>query len=171
MNIAWVKAHQDDVKPICELSIDAQLNCIAEKDAELFCLNAPDHLSPVGAPPVLPLNHAYIRKAGLNDATIDKIDWSALGENLQRQHLFNQIRLVKFMHNWLHVGKRKHLMNITDIGVCPACSTDHKTWMHLYHCKDANSVAIHTLPITKFHATLLKCKTAPIIRDVLTLYS
>eukprot|EP00957_Ditylum_brightwellii_P144621 11017310-Ditylum_brightwellii.AAC.1 len=122
MNIALVKAHQDDVKPICKLSVDAQLNCIANKDGEPFCLNAPDHLSPVGAPPMLPLNHTYIvlngtvvtnnfktilydnykaidirkyvkRKTGLNDATIGKIDWSALGQNLQRQHLFNQIRL------------------------------------------------------------------------------
>eukprot|EP00957_Ditylum_brightwellii_P071061 5400088-Ditylum_brightwellii.AAC.1 len=122
MSTPWVKAHQDDVKLICKLSIDAQLNCIANKDAELFRLNAPDHLSPVGAPPVLLLSHAYIvlngtvvtnnfktilqdnyeaiyiqkyikRKTGLNDATIDKIDWTALGQNLQRQYLFNQIRL------------------------------------------------------------------------------
>eukprot|EP00957_Ditylum_brightwellii_P029202 2207319-Ditylum_brightwellii.AAC.1 len=164
MNIAWVKAHQDDAKPICELGIDAKLNCTANRDAKIFRLNVPDHFSPVGAPPVLPLNRAYIalngtmvtnnfktilqdnyeaidirkyvkRKTGLNDASIDKIDWSALSQNLQRQHLFNQIRLVKFMHNW---------------------------------CKDANSVANCTLAITKFCATLLKSKTAPIIRDVLT---
>eukprot|EP00957_Ditylum_brightwellii_P166982 12712320-Ditylum_brightwellii.AAC.1 len=104
MSVAWVKAHQDDGKPICELSIYAKLNCTANRDAELFHLNDPDHLSPVGAPPVLPLNHAYLvlngtvvtnnfktilqdnyeainitkyvkRKTGLNDATIDKIDW------------------------------------------------------------------------------------------------
>eukprot|EP00957_Ditylum_brightwellii_P097062 7391474-Ditylum_brightwellii.AAC.1 len=99
MNFAWVKAHQDDVKPICKLSIDAQLNCTVNKDAELFCLNAPDDLSSVGAPPVLLLNHTYIvlngavvtnnfktiykainirkyvkRKTGLNNATIDKIN-------------------------------------------------------------------------------------------------
>eukprot|EP00957_Ditylum_brightwellii_P057598 4367664-Ditylum_brightwellii.AAC.1 len=72
------------------------------------------------------------------------------------------------MHKWLRVGIRKHLLNVTDLGVCPVCSTDHETWMHLYYCKDANSVAIRTLAITKFHATLLKCKTAPIINDVLT---
>eukprot|EP00957_Ditylum_brightwellii_P157501 11987318-Ditylum_brightwellii.AAC.1 len=72
------------------------------------------------------------------------------------------------MHNWLHVGKRKHLMNVSDLRVCPVCSTGHKMWIHLYHCKDADSVAICTLAITKFCATRLKCKTAPIIRDVLT---
>eukprot|EP00957_Ditylum_brightwellii_P186038 14164261-Ditylum_brightwellii.AAC.1 len=49
MNIAWVKVHQDDVKSLCKLSIDAKLNCISNKDAELFRLSAPDHLSPVGA--------------------------------------------------------------------------------------------------------------------------
>eukprot|EP00957_Ditylum_brightwellii_P190390 14492916-Ditylum_brightwellii.AAC.1 len=104
MNIAWVKAHQDDAKLLCELSIDAQLNCTTDRDTKLFRLNAPDHLSPVGAPPVLPLNHTYPvvngigvtnnlktilhdnckaidirkyvkKKTGLDDATIDKIDW------------------------------------------------------------------------------------------------
>eukprot|EP00957_Ditylum_brightwellii_P166983 12712321-Ditylum_brightwellii.AAC.1 len=60
MNIAWVKAHQDDAKPICELIIDAKLNCTAVRDAELFCLNAPDHLSQVGVAPVLLLNHVYL---------------------------------------------------------------------------------------------------------------
>eukprot|EP00957_Ditylum_brightwellii_P210292 15364802-Ditylum_brightwellii.AAC.1 len=111
MNIAWVKAYHDDVKPICKLCIDAQINCIVDRDAELLCLNVPDHLSPVGAPPMLPLIHAYIvhngtvvtnnfktilhdnykvidnqkyvkRKTELNDATIDNIDWSALSQHL-----------------------------------------------------------------------------------------
>eukprot|EP00957_Ditylum_brightwellii_P163916 12479284-Ditylum_brightwellii.AAC.1 len=111
-----------------QLSLDAQLNCTPDRDAELFWLTAPDYLSLVGAPPELPLNHAYLvvngtvvtnnlkfilqdnyeaidirkcikKKTSLDDATIDKIDWSVLGQNLQRQHLFNQIRLVKFMHN------------------------------------------------------------------------
>eukprot|EP00957_Ditylum_brightwellii_P211227 15365920-Ditylum_brightwellii.AAC.2 len=59
MNVAWVKTHQDDAKPICKLSIDAKLNCTANRDAKLFRLNAPDNFSPVGVPPVLPLNHAY----------------------------------------------------------------------------------------------------------------
>eukprot|EP00957_Ditylum_brightwellii_P071488 5434270-Ditylum_brightwellii.AAC.1 len=112
MNITWVKAHQDDAKPICNLSIDAKLNCTANRDAELFHLNVPDHLSPVGVPPVLPLNHVYLvlngtvvtnnfknilrdnydainirkyvkRKTGLNDAAIDKIDWSALSKTFR----------------------------------------------------------------------------------------
>eukprot|EP00957_Ditylum_brightwellii_P006278 476171-Ditylum_brightwellii.AAC.1 len=133
---------------MCELTLDAQINCTANRDSELFRLTAPAHLSPVGAPPELPLNHAYlvvngtvvtnklksilqdnyeatnirkyiIKKTSLDDATIDKIDWCVLGQNLQRQHLFNQIRLVKFIHNWLHVGKQKNLMNATDLGVCP----------------------------------------------------
>eukprot|EP00957_Ditylum_brightwellii_P145949 11114632-Ditylum_brightwellii.AAC.1 len=105
--------------------------CTIDRDVELFRLTAPAHLSPMGAPLELPLNHAYLvvngtvvtnhlksllqenyeatiirkyikKKTSLDDATIDKIDWHAIGQNLQRQHLFNQIRLIKFMHNWLH---------------------------------------------------------------------
>eukprot|EP00957_Ditylum_brightwellii_P099984 7619702-Ditylum_brightwellii.AAC.1 len=122
MNVSWVKAHQDDTKPMCELTLDAQLNCTTNMDAELFWLTAPAHLCPVGTPPKLLLNHTYLavngtvvtnnlksilqdnyeatdikkyikKKASLDDATIDKIDWSALGQNLRRQHICNQIRL------------------------------------------------------------------------------
>eukprot|EP00957_Ditylum_brightwellii_P088784 6761445-Ditylum_brightwellii.AAC.1 len=150
MNFSWVKAHQDDTKLMCELSLDAQLNCIADRDKELFRLTTPDHLSPVGAPPELPLNHAYLvvngtmvtnnlksilhdnyeaidirqyikKKTSLNDATIDKIDWSVLGQNLQRQHLFNQIRLIKFMHNWLHVAPI----------ICDVLTYKLSPWVHL----------------------------------------
>eukprot|EP00957_Ditylum_brightwellii_P053693 4068064-Ditylum_brightwellii.AAC.1 len=59
-------------------------------------------------------------------------------------------------------------MNATDLGVCLVCSSEHETWMYLYHCINADSVAINALAITKLCASLLKCKTAPITRDVLT---
>eukprot|EP00957_Ditylum_brightwellii_P122135 9314372-Ditylum_brightwellii.AAC.1 len=164
---------------MCKLSLDAQFTCTSDRDAELFWLTAPDHLSPVGAFLELLLNHTYLvingtvvtnnlksilhvnyegidirkyakKKTSLDDATIDKIDLSVLGQNLQRQYLFDHIRLVKCMHNWLHFSKQKNLINATDLGVCPVCSSKHETQTHLYHCKDADSVAICTLAITKF---------------------
>eukprot|EP00957_Ditylum_brightwellii_P040686 3079854-Ditylum_brightwellii.AAC.1 len=60
MSVTWVTAHQDDAKFMCEMILDTQLNCTADRDAELFRLTVPDHFSPEGAPPELRLNHTYL---------------------------------------------------------------------------------------------------------------
>eukprot|EP00957_Ditylum_brightwellii_P111058 8469311-Ditylum_brightwellii.AAC.1 len=38
---------------------------------------------------------------------MNKIDWDNLGTMLERQQLFNKVRLVKFMRNWLNTGHQK----------------------------------------------------------------
>eukprot|EP00957_Ditylum_brightwellii_P057556 4364121-Ditylum_brightwellii.AAC.1 len=92
---------------MCELTLDAQLNYTADRDAKLFRMNAPTQLCPVEAPPELPLNCAYLvingtvvtnnlksmlqdnyeandirkyikKKISLDDATMDMIDWGEL---------------------------------------------------------------------------------------------
>eukprot|EP00957_Ditylum_brightwellii_P033540 2542311-Ditylum_brightwellii.AAC.1 len=95
------------------------------------------------------------------------IDWDALGQNLKKQHLFSQIRLVKYMHNWLHVGRHKNLMNATDLGFCPVYLKEKETWQHLLCCTHNDSLAIRTLAVTQFKSSLFKCKTALIICSTL----
>eukprot|EP00957_Ditylum_brightwellii_P084049 6390046-Ditylum_brightwellii.AAC.1 len=122
LNISWVKAHQDEKKPFHELPLEAQLNCIVDKDAEQFCTSASPDLQPTELLPELPQNKAYLivnrtvvtnnlkkilknnydtiniqkyvqKKTSLLDNVMDTIDWDSLGRNLKKQHLFNQIRL------------------------------------------------------------------------------
>eukprot|EP00957_Ditylum_brightwellii_P048903 3710258-Ditylum_brightwellii.AAC.1 len=38
---------------------------------------------------------------------MNKIHWDNLGITLEQQLLFNKLRLVKFMHNWLNTGHQK----------------------------------------------------------------
>eukprot|EP00957_Ditylum_brightwellii_P082015 6236516-Ditylum_brightwellii.AAC.1 len=98
--ISWVKAHQDKKKPFHNLPLDAQLNCIADKGAAQFCTSASPELQPTESLIELPQNKAYMihtkyvqKKTSLLDNVMDTIDWDALGRNLEKQHLFNQIRL------------------------------------------------------------------------------
>eukprot|EP00957_Ditylum_brightwellii_P131300 10013935-Ditylum_brightwellii.AAC.1 len=49
---SWVKAHQDDHKPVADLALDAQLNCMADKDAIRCTVAFP--LAPTDVPPEFP---------------------------------------------------------------------------------------------------------------------
>eukprot|EP00957_Ditylum_brightwellii_P043064 3262678-Ditylum_brightwellii.AAC.1 len=60
MLVSWVKAHQDDNKPMCKLALDAQHNCTADRDAKLFRMNTLVYICSAEAPPKLLLNHAYL---------------------------------------------------------------------------------------------------------------
>eukprot|EP00957_Ditylum_brightwellii_P184558 14056275-Ditylum_brightwellii.AAC.1 len=120
--ISWVKAYQDGKKPFHKFPLNAQLNCIADKDAEQFCTPASPDLQPTEFPPELLQNKAYMivngtvvtnnlkeilqnnydainiqkyvqQKTDLQDNVMDMINWDALGRNLEKQHLFDQIRL------------------------------------------------------------------------------
>eukprot|EP00957_Ditylum_brightwellii_P156217 11890426-Ditylum_brightwellii.AAC.1 len=46
-------------------------------------------------------------KTRLSIVDMNKIHWDNLGITLERQQLFNKVRLVKFMHNWLNTGHQK----------------------------------------------------------------
>eukprot|EP00957_Ditylum_brightwellii_P184514 14054027-Ditylum_brightwellii.AAC.1 len=60
LNVSWVKAHQDNTTPIADLTLDAMLNCTANKDTENFQLTTSTELQLKLAPPELPLTKAYL---------------------------------------------------------------------------------------------------------------
>eukprot|EP00957_Ditylum_brightwellii_P091343 6954538-Ditylum_brightwellii.AAC.1 len=50
-------------------------------------------------------------KTGLSIDNMNQIDWDNLGITLEQQQLFNKVRLVKFVHNWLNTGHQKKQIN------------------------------------------------------------
>eukprot|EP00957_Ditylum_brightwellii_P182901 13932105-Ditylum_brightwellii.AAC.1 len=56
--VLWVKAHQDNIKQVNNLTLDACLNVIADTDVNTFRANAPPNLLPRPRPTVFPSNHA-----------------------------------------------------------------------------------------------------------------
>jgi hypothetical protein len=59
LNPTWVKAHQDDHEPVADLTLDAQLNCLADKDADRFRRTITSPLAPIDMPPEFPTTSAY----------------------------------------------------------------------------------------------------------------
>eukprot|EP00957_Ditylum_brightwellii_P163720 12464371-Ditylum_brightwellii.AAC.2 len=60
LNASWVNAHQDKETLIANLTLDAMLNCTADKDVEKFRLTARVKLQLKLAPPALSLTNAYL---------------------------------------------------------------------------------------------------------------
>eukprot|EP00957_Ditylum_brightwellii_P138055 10525136-Ditylum_brightwellii.AAC.1 len=96
---------------------------------------------------------------------MNKIDWDNLGIMLERQQLFNNVQLVKFMHNWLNTGYQKKQMDKHAVNTCPICLDAEETWRHLLQCQHKDSIAIRTLTLTFFKLDLLQLETAPILRE------
>ena len=54
----------------------------------------------------------YIKnKYEWTDANMDSINWKAVGHAKRRLKLNKTIRISKFMHEWLNVGKQKQKIN------------------------------------------------------------
>eukprot|EP00957_Ditylum_brightwellii_P201787 15327239-Ditylum_brightwellii.AAC.2 len=156
LNASWVKAHQDNTTPIENFSLKSQLNVMADADAKKNHLNAPTSLTPIAAPIIVPSNTAYLqinkvavtnnipetirsasvvtgmehyvkKKTRYNKEQMDSADWDSLGSTPQRQMLNNQIRLVKFMNNWLNTGQQKQKLDEFTFDCCPVCGNEEET--------------------------------------------
>jgi hypothetical protein len=136
LHMEWVKAHQDNSTPVELLPLEAQLNVIADADVTAFRINTPPSLTPTATPIQFTSTRASIainttvstsnlqqwirdnylcsdisryiqRKTGLTTAQMEEIEWDCLGNALECQKLHTQVRLIKFMHNWLNTGTQK----------------------------------------------------------------
>eukprot|EP00957_Ditylum_brightwellii_P003596 272474-Ditylum_brightwellii.AAC.1 len=96
---------------------------------------------------------------------MNKIDWDNLGIMLEQQQLFNKVRLVTFMHNWLNTGHHKKQIDKNAVDACPICLDVEETWRHLFQCQHEDSIMIRTFALTLFKSDLLQLETAPILHE------
>eukprot|EP00957_Ditylum_brightwellii_P060114 4565044-Ditylum_brightwellii.AAC.1 len=61
---------------------------------------------------------------------MDEIDWDNLGKALAAQKLHTQIRIIKFIHNWLSTGTQKQKFYEDVVMSCPVCCLETETWQH-----------------------------------------
>eukprot|EP00957_Ditylum_brightwellii_P209299 15361137-Ditylum_brightwellii.AAC.2 len=67
------------------------------------------------------------RQTGLISAQMEEINWDSLGAALESQKMHTQIRLIKFMHNWLNTGKQKQKIYEDAIADCPILCAENET--------------------------------------------
>eukprot|EP00957_Ditylum_brightwellii_P050712 3845358-Ditylum_brightwellii.AAC.1 len=72
----------------------------------------------------------------------ESIDWDNLGRSLQSQKLQTQIRLVKFMNNWLNTGSQKRKFYEDAVMLRPICCAETETWQHLFQYQHTDTVVV-----------------------------
>eukprot|EP00957_Ditylum_brightwellii_P203016 15332874-Ditylum_brightwellii.AAC.1 len=81
---------------------------------------------------------------------MEEIDWESLGAALESQKLHTQIRLIKFMHNWLNTGMQKQKFYKDAVADCPICCAENETWTHMFQCPHDDAISLQSLALTKF---------------------
>ena len=155
-----VLGHQDKDTPYVQLPLSAQLNCDADKEAATFLSEHPDEdfkNAPVfptsgcqlqlvtgtvtydikqslqharHAPPLqarLCLRHAW------SDEEFHDVDWISHSRALKR-HDKHRVTMVKYLHDWLPLGKRVHTYNKKYPASCPSCNAPVEDRTHFWAC-------------------------------------
>ena len=179
----WIRSHQDATTPYQDLTLEAQMNCDADKQAEEF------HQSPQGRQrrprvPLLPHTHAHLVVQGRHvtssykttirdaatlpsyfqylqqrfeweDGTIQKIDWDMVSQLVMP---FDDARptLVKHMHGIAPTGIIANRNDPQASNQCPACLECQETNDHLFVCPAPSRDQWRQTLMTGFRN---KCKT------------
>ena len=157
--IKHVKGHQDSDKTFADLSLPAQLNCVADELAG----TAMSRALQFSVPPLLPLpscpvyltkqyaaccsreRHACLwyrsefalqqylaQRLQLSSPLLHRINWASLSSFLSRLSRKEHTFQVKFTIDWLHSGARSRHMN--QESTCQFCSTTMETVDHIFQC-------------------------------------
>ena len=185
-----VKGHQDDKQPPQSLSIDAQRNVDCDKRAGLFLDAPPLGLHPRQEAPFLPSSKAALRINNVlstthmedsirmtingealknrlmerNNWTIDTlgyIDWDSHGSALSAMPTSDQVRLVKFLNDWLPTQKRNHRYGYAQSPNCPICSTVIEEQSHVISCPHPHFKSNLTLQIQQAKSFLKSYRPFP----------
>eukprot|EP00957_Ditylum_brightwellii_P139372 10622007-Ditylum_brightwellii.AAC.1 len=169
---------------------------MANADMEKICLNTPIFLTPTATPTIAPSNTAYLqinkvtitnniaeafrgaytvidmecyikKKTGYSQEQMDSVDWDSLGSALNRQTLNNQIKLVKFMRNWINTGQQKKNFDELTSNSCPVFEKEKEIWTNIFQCTHSDSAAVNFRAISQLQNDLFKNKNAPIISQIL----
>ena len=159
--MSHIKSHQDDKRPVEELSIPAQMNCAADKLADEYLKQNPDvdhtkvpmlptsgcqlHLSHgtvthnlklamTHARTIPPFKKKLCSKHAWSEEDFDDIDWTAHGQALKRIKKHRKT-IVQYVNDWLPVGKRVHTYDPKYPESCPSCPAQVEDTEHLQNCQ------------------------------------
>eukprot|EP00957_Ditylum_brightwellii_P203350 15334269-Ditylum_brightwellii.AAC.1 len=107
------------------------------------------------------------KKTRLNNAQLELIARDALGDAILVQNLLNQIRLMKYMHNWLPVHEQAIKFNDRASDQCPFCLSCTEKTTHLFQCMHDIAICMRTFAIAQLCSSLYSLKTAPIVKQVI----
>jgi hypothetical protein len=191
--IQHIFGHQDRDRDYFELSLPAQLNCDADALAEQFLSRHSNlqhltaHLFPAGgcllqsragtishdhkkqlrlARTEPPLRQRLCHRFAWDDATFDDVAWSCHGHALRR-HSKHKTTLVKYLHDWLPLGKQTHRYDKKYPASCPSCEAPIEDRDHFWCCPALSRLQWKHAFIRSMQTYLHDIDTAPDIQTQL----
>ena len=191
INFQWVKGHQDATARYASLTLSAQLNCDADKEADQARQTNSNHPTTVTPLPHTPCQliiqgHSVTRKIKrqvheaaqvpkLQQYVTQKFNWSAETYAMVDWDLFKSI-LPKYREQWPTIVK--HLHDISPTGhiahrnnpqlphECPACSSPQEDNAHVIQCRHSSRAEWRSQTINKVCHHRLQ-ESDPILIDIL----
>jgi len=163
VNLKWVQGHQDRTRPYNSLTLEAQLNCEADKEAADFVNSDTNHSQTV--PPLPHTNcqfviqglsitnkyksriHHAAQKRNLHDYTLRKFAWDPETPSLIDWDVFTDIimkysdrrtTIVKHIHDISPTGTIAHRNDPLLPHACPACHEPYEDNRHVIICSHAS---------------------------------
>jgi hypothetical protein len=191
--IRHIFGHQDKDKEYSELSLPAQLNCDADALAGQFLLQHDNlqhvtaHIFPAGgcllqsrdgtishdhkkqlqlARTEPPLRQRLCHRFAWADATFDDVAWTCHGCALRR-HLKHKTTFVKYLHDWLPLGKQAHRYDKKYPASCPSCAAPVEDRDHFWSCPASSRLQWKQSFIHSMRVYLRDVGTAPDIQTQL----
>jgi hypothetical protein len=191
-----IKGHQDRLRPLADLSLEAKLNCKADKLAETYLRRFPDvdhsivSLLPTAgcqlqldqgtithdlkrelamARSVPPMREKLCHKNAWSEDEFDKIDWVSHGRALSRLKP-HKTTLVKYLNDILPVGKVVHRYDPKyppSCPSCPSCSAALEDREHLWTCPAISRHQWRKDCQSNMLQALNKCDTDPPLQSLL----
>jgi hypothetical protein len=181
IQIKHIKSHQDTKTKQDELSYEAQLNIMADKEAtrQRTKMDKPDSdVKNIGIAQLqienmavtrdsyrwlmqaagrIPIEQYYQERHGWSRETFKAIGWDTQLAVLRQYTQEDQTRIIKFVHGWLPTQHRKHKEGAAPSPQCKLCMARCENNMHLFQCKHPNmapiqeAIQIHILSTTQDH--------------------
>ena len=160
----WLRAHQDDSTPYCELPHPVQMNSDMDTAAKHSRIH--DQITKPkpyrGSKALLIIEGRWVttkyaeqiqdavmhkshikfflhKYKHLHDHHYDSIYWRGIGLARRRLTLSENIDLTKYMNGWLNSGRQKG--HFGELPECPCCGWHEETQLHIFCCTHPQMIA------------------------------
>jgi hypothetical protein len=177
IRIKHIKSHQDANRKQNELSFEAELNILADKEAtrQRTTMEKPaSSVQNIGTAQLqignmavtrdsqrwlmqtagrIPIEQYYRERHNWSRATFDDIGWDTQLVVLRQYTQEDQTRVIKFVHGWLPTQHRKHKEGAATSPQCKLCKAQCENNIHLFLCNHQNMTKIQTAVSTHLLAS------------------
>jgi len=109
-------------------------------------------------------------KHGINEAQLDKIEVTHLGQYLQSQKVHKWATLVKLIQGWNATYKFLHIQNRQGFAICLCCQSCNETKEHVMTCIDDKAISHRIKSVHNLITALSKASTDPNILKAIMQY-